>query len=83
MSTGRECTFFMHDNKAYYLLQDGSCPVDAWDWREYATCYGPFNDIDEAMQHLSDNHANPGGYSTQNGNTDDELLIELTKEAYR
>ena len=81
MSTGLECQFFHYEWKWYYLLQDGGCPVDAWDWREYATCYGPFVNLHVARQHLCDNHANPGGHSVHHESTDDELLIGLTKEA--
>ena len=83
MSTGLECLFFNADGKHYYLLQDGGCPVSAWDWREYATCYGPFEDQEEARQHLSDFHANPGGYSVEQESTDDEVLIRASKECVK
>lgn len=80
MSTGLECLFFQHGDMTYYLLQDGGCPVDAWDWREYATCYGPFKDFDAARKHLCDTKPNPGGYSRLQGNTDDGLLIQLAED---
>ncbi len=64
MSTGYECVFFNTGNKWYYLLQDWNCPVGAWDWREYATCYGSFVNEALAQMHLSLHHCNPGGWST-------------------
>jgi len=65
MSTGLNCDFFEPEkDKWYYVLQDWSCPVGAFDWREHATCYGPFHSEDDAIRHLSDNHANPGGWGT-------------------
>jgi hypothetical protein len=80
MSTGFECLFFFHRDQAYYLLQDWSCPVGAWDWREHATCYGPFADLEAARDHLCKNHPNPGGHTTSKGNTEDALLIKLAEE---
>lgn len=63
MSTGLECLIVERDESQwYYVLQDWNCPVGAWDWREYATTYGPFPTKERAIQHLSDNHANPGGW---------------------
>lgn len=61
MSTGLACMFFCADQKWYYLLQNSDCPVGAWDWREYATCYGAFETQDQVEGHLRMNHANPGG----------------------
>lgn len=66
MSTGLECNLVeVEPNKWYYLLQQGNCPVQCWDWREHADCHGPFSTEAAALQHLDDNHANPGGYSTR------------------
>jgi len=66
MSTGLECQIVEHAPQHwYYVLQNWNCPVGAWDWREYATAYGPFASQDEAITHLSRNHANPGGYWVQ------------------
>lgn len=86
MSTGLECNFYEVDGRWYYLLQDWNCPVQAWDWREYATCYGPFKDFEEAITHLDDHHANPGGYSKRPGMTmasieKDKVLAEAIKNA--
>lgn len=65
MSSGLECVFIEPiEGRWYYILQDGSCPVEHWDWRDHATCYGGFKSFDEAHTHLHDNHTNPGGYST-------------------
>ena len=79
MSTGFECLFFNRAGKHYYLLQDWSCHAGAWDWREHATCYGPFGDHEKGYQHLCDNHANPGGYTTEEEPTDDEVLIQAVE----
>jgi hypothetical protein len=65
MSTGLECAFYEVEAKGehFYILQDWDCPAGAFDWMEYATAYGPFRSLADADQHLSDNHANPGGGS--------------------
>jgi len=65
MSTGYNCTFFEpKQNQWYYVLQNWTCPVGAFDWRDDATCHGPFHSEDVAIRHLSNNHANPGGWET-------------------
>jgi hypothetical protein len=83
MSTGLECEIIEHTPNLWYcVLQNWDCPVGAWDWREYATAYGPFPSPDEALADLFRNHANPGGYSVQpfaSDNTDpviDKLVVE-------
>ncbi len=64
MSTGLECEFIEWEaGWWYYVLQDSDCPRGAWDWREYATATGPFLTYEAAREHLSENHANPGGHS--------------------
>lgn len=66
MSTGYECEIVeVTPGEWFYVLQNWDCPVGAWDWREYATAYGPFKSEEEAIEHLDNNHANPGGYSVQ------------------
>ena len=59
MSTGADCTIREDDDgKWYYDLQ-------RWpygEWPEYDT-FGPFNTYGEAQEHLSNHHANPGGFS--------------------
>jgi len=85
MSTGLECRFIeVKPGRWYYLLEDWDSPKGAFDWREYATAYGPFSTEDEAVDHLSDNHANPGGWSRlpyQPGFEPDEVLTSLIDEA--
>ena len=60
MSTGADCIIIeKKPGEWHYRLQHwpyGECP-------EYSE-YGPFNSEDSAILHLSDNHANPGGWST-------------------
>jgi hypothetical protein len=87
MSTGLECQIVEHAPKRwYYVLQDWDCPFDAWDWREYATAYGPFASQDAAITHLNRNHANPGGYWVKpfvSGENSDPMLDELIASAHR
>lgn len=89
MSTGLECEFFEPKRGDwYYALQDWSCPVGAWDWREYATCYGPFSTYEAACEHLRVNHANPGGHTVTDYNdfTNDghaDAYTQLIAETYK
>lgn len=63
-STGLECEFIEPEpGKWYYVLEDDFGSKNAWDWREEARAFGPFASQEEAHRHLSDNHANPGGYN--------------------
>jgi hypothetical protein len=59
VSTGAECRFTeVEPGRWSYWLQD-------WpygDWPDGST-YGPFGSFAKAEKHLSENHANPGGYS--------------------
>ena len=67
MSTGAECGFKQADDGTWtYWLQD-------WPYGETpeGQTYGPFRTFRIAEQHLSDNHANPGGYWV-NGTREDE-----------
>jgi hypothetical protein len=85
MSTGLECQFIeVHPGEWWYLLESGSAPKMAWDWREYAEAYGPFKDYEIAHEHLRVNHANPGGHSIQEykaGYEPDAVMTKLMKEA--
>jgi hypothetical protein len=64
VSTNSECAFIeIKPRRWFYLLEDYDAPKNAWDWREHSRAYGPFTTIEEAQQHLRDNHANPGGSS--------------------
>lgn len=65
MSTGLNCEFIEPvQGKWFYILQDSFAPKIEWDWREHATCYGPFDSEEMANEHLRNNHANPGGSFT-------------------
>jgi len=85
MSTGFNCYFTeVTPGEWFYALQDWDCPVGAWDWREFATAYGPFKSMEEARDHLRQNHANPGGYSTYEWSperTPDEVEQKLFADA--
>lgn len=60
MSASRECLIFSYQHAWYYLLEDDNAPRSAWEWREYATPYGPFGSEPLARQHLIAHHPNPG-----------------------
>lgn len=63
MSTGLNCQLIEPTaGEWWYILENYNAPKTAWDWREYASAYGPFATYDAACEHLSDNHANPGGH---------------------
>jgi hypothetical protein len=84
MSSGLECHFIEPvKGKWYYILQDGGCPRDCWDWRETANCYGSFISLEAATKHLFDNHQNPGGWNEIPFEEfkDDEVYAKLVKEA--
>lgn len=55
MST-RSCLHIeTEDSTWFYLVENEDSPEDAWDWREYSTAHGPFDTLDEAMDHRADN----------------------------
>jgi hypothetical protein len=85
MSTGLECEFRERKpGEWYYVLEDWDAPKCAWDWREYATAYGPFASEDDANGHLSDNHANPGGYGVvryEEGRNESDVVAALLDSA--
>lgn len=45
------------------MLEQTTSPRNAWDWKEYADCFGPFATSDAAYHEL-DFHSNPGSFST-------------------
>jgi hypothetical protein len=86
VSTGFECLIVeVAPGEWYYLLQNGGCPVGAWDWREYADAYGPFPTEEAADQHLGRYQANPGGFDVQpfDGREVDETMRVLIADARR
>ena len=89
MSTGCECDFVCVAATPhpiwFYVLEDYHAPKNSWDWREYASAYGPFDSEDEAFDHLHANHANPGGSSSdyEPRESVDGVLADLIKNATR
>ena len=86
MSTGLECLFFEVIEDAggqevsppqwYMALERWNAPKSAWDWREFADAFGPFESQEAAIAHL-DNFANPGGYSvTSNVSLQDDQVLQ-------
>lgn len=69
----------------YYVLEDGSAPKEAWDWRDFATAYGSFESYEKAGKHLDDNHPNPGGHSVVRHAEyrEDEVYGKLFEDAGR
>lgn len=77
MSSGLECHFVtLETNEVFYVLQDYSCPVGAWDWREYAKAFGPFASEEAAEAHLYVNHANPGGGSSYDHKSGSDPVLD-------
>lgn len=86
MSTGLELEYFEpKPGEWYYVLEDWSAPRGSSDWRHYATCHGPFQNQDEAHEHMNENNANPGGYFvTENANFEtDETYQRLIAAAVK
>jgi hypothetical protein len=84
MSTGLECVFEeIAPHVWYYVLEHWDAPKQCWDWREYATAYGPFRSEDAAHAHLARHHSNPGGYSVNHreGHALDAVLTTLIEAA--
>jgi hypothetical protein len=85
MSTGLNCEFNeVEPGRWFYVLEDWDAPKMAWDWREYATAYGPFPSYEAADDHLRRNHANPGGHNVnqyKDGNKPDEVMQKLLTTA--
>lgn len=89
MSTGLECEFVPVTTSTpspttvwFYILENWNAPKMAWDWREYATAYGPFASYEEADAHLTKNHPNPGGHMICDPVTEpDRVLADLIKGA--
>jgi len=64
MSTGLECCLVERKlGEWYYILEKWGAPKNAWSWLDYADAYGPFKSEELALDHLHNNHPNPGGYS--------------------
>ncbi|MGW5657206.1 hypothetical protein [Streptomyces humi] len=85
MSTGLECELTeVEPGRWYYVLEDSDAPRNAWDWREYATAYGPFTSEQQAEEHLEKNHANPGGLTISRyepGFEPDDVLAALLRNS--
>jgi hypothetical protein len=85
MSTNSECDFIeIAPGKWYYVLEDYDAPKNSFDWREHASCFGPFRTEEAADAHLRDNHANPGGSCScpyEDGYKMDEVMEKLVKSA--
>ena len=83
MSTGLNCIHLKDPRTGewFYVLQDWDCPASCWDWREYATAYGPFTTDEAALKHRRDKHANPGGWQTHEPEELDEVEEKLVLDA--
>ena len=47
--------------KWFYIIESTDAPKNSWDWREYAECFGPFDTLERAQEHLYDSHADTSG----------------------
>lgn len=90
MSTNSECLFIqVKPDQWFYVLEDYNAPKNAFDWRDYAQAYGPFQTEELADDHLRKNHSNPGGSTTQKlpegvmeyDFKDDDVLARLIADA--
>jgi hypothetical protein len=85
VSTNSECLFIeTSPGKWYYVLEDYNAPKNSWDWRENASCAGPFSTEDAAYEHMQANNANPGSSSTEEyteGDEPDEIMQGLIENA--
>ena len=84
MSTGLECLFFkiVETGEWFYALEDWNAPKGTFDWRAYATGYGPFDSEEAARKHLRDHHQNPGGsLRDEAASLSDLVLAGLVKQA--
>ncbi|WP_159848549.1 hypothetical protein [Nocardia sp. CY41] len=85
MSTNLACEFIeVQPGRWYYLLENWDAPQSAFDWREYATAYGPFSSMAATDAHLSANHPNPGGMAVSRyepGFEPDKVLAALIAKA--
>jgi hypothetical protein len=82
LSTGLNCEFIEPTpNTWFYILQNWDCPTCCWDWRDYATAYGPFVSWEQANDHLHAHHPNPGGYAIISADVfiADKLYTQLIK----
>lgn len=70
MSSGLECHIMgIHGLRSpssvdfFYILQNHSCPVSCWDWREEDPYTGgPFSTEDAVHKDIEEKYGNPGGY---------------------
>ncbi len=96
MSTGLSCIIQQVSRNAwFYILEDWDAPKQAWDWREYASAFGPFVTQQAAEEHLERFQSNPGGhhvkalpagvdslhYSEPNHKDYDKVLLGLISKA--
>lgn len=73
MST-RSCLHIeTEDSTWFYLIESDDSPEDAWDWREYSTAHGPFDALNEAMDHRADNSPGVCGSEIMHYNPSDPL----------
>lgn len=63
MSTNSECMFFEAEPDKWFYALEQQYGFKGGDWTEDAYVAGPFPTVDAAIEHLHDNHANPGGHS--------------------
>ena len=69
MSTGLELEYFSYTEEDktewYYALERWNAPKGAFDWMEYADCFGPFPSYIAASNHFAATQPNAGGSSTE------------------
>lgn len=86
MSSSRECLFLeIEPNQWWYVVEDVYASDEGGDWREQASAYGPFDTIDQGIDHLNAHHSNPGGWIeipfSEGQSPPDAVMIRLMEEA--
>jgi hypothetical protein len=60
--SAKSCLYIENEDTTWhYLVEDEDSPEDAWDWREYSTASGPFDTLEEAMEHRAGTRSDVSG----------------------
>jgi hypothetical protein len=60
--SAKSCLYIETEDKTwFYLAENEDSPEETWDWREYSTAHGPFDALDDAMDHRVDSRPDVSG----------------------
>ncbi len=78
--SAKSCIYIENEDSTwFYLAENEDSPEDAWDWREYATAFGPFDSLEEAADHRVDNRPDVSGCEIRRHNPS-APLPEIVRE---